>query len=104
KLARDGQSLWILSGEARSLIQLGLDGFQTGARIKLPGLPADLDLSAEGAVVSPPVEGALAIVNLRQARLERVVATGPDVRTGRFHHEGRRIPCGNRGNRHPTVY
>ena len=104
RAASDGQSIWILSREARLLIQLGVDGMQTGARIKLPGAPEDFDLASDKAVVSLPAEGSLAMVDLKRARVERVVATGPDVRTVRFHAEGRRILCGNRGNRTVTVY
>ena len=102
--ALDGQSIWVLSREARSLIQIGINGLQIGVRIKLPGAPEDFDLSPERAVVSLPMDGSLAIVSLKEARVERVVVTGPDVRTVRFHAKGRRILCGNCGNRTLTVY
>ena len=103
RLAVDGKSLWILSREARALIELKLDGFQTGARIRLPGAPEDFDLSAERAAISFPGEGSLAIAGLRQAQVERVVPAGPGAGTVRFHAEGRRILCGNRGNRTLTI-
>lgn len=104
RLAADGQSLWILSRDARALIQLPLDHFQTGARIRLPGAPEDFDLSTDWAVVSLPAEGSLAMLDLRRTRVERVVAAGPDARTVRFHAQGRRVLCGNRGNRTLTIY
>ena len=104
RLAADGQSLWILSRDARSLVQLALDGLQTGARIRLPSPPEDFDLAAEQAVISLPSQGSMAIAGLRRGQVERVVPTGPDARTVRFHDRGRRILCGNRGNRTVTIY
>jgi len=104
RLAADGASLWVLSRDARALIQLSLDSFQTGARIRLPGVPADFDLSTAKATISLPAEGSLAMADLRSARVEGVAATGPDAGTVRFHAEGKRVLCGNRGNRTLTIY
>ena len=42
RLASDGQSLWILSREARALVQLELNRFQTGARVNLPAIKSRL--------------------------------------------------------------
>jgi YVTN family beta-propeller protein len=104
RLAGDGASIWVLSREARTLSQLSLDRMETGARIRLPGAPSDFDLTAERAAISLPGEGSLAVAALREARVERVTPTGPDASTVRFHSGGRRILCGNRGNRTLTVY
>ncbi len=104
RLAADGASLWVLSRESRALIQLPLDSFQSGARIRLPGAPADFDLAAGKAAVTLPEEGALAMADLRAARVERVTSTGPDPQTVRFHAEGKRVLCGNRGNRTLSIY
>ena len=104
RLSADGESLWILSREARALVQTPVDGFQTGARIKLPGAPEDFDLVPEIAVVSLPAEGSLAIASLRRGKIEQMVATGPDPGTVRFHAQGRKALCGNRGNRTLTIY
>jgi YVTN family beta-propeller protein len=104
RLASDGASLWILSRESRSLVQLTLDKFETGARIRLPADPFDFDLWEDRAAISMPGEGSLAVAALRQARVDRVAAAGPEAGTIRFHDAGRRILCGNRGNRTLTVY
>jgi YVTN family beta-propeller protein len=103
RLTPDGQSLWILSREARALIQLPLETFQPGARIRLPGPPDDFDLSAGTAAISMAGEGAVAIADLRTAQVGRVIPTGPDVRAVRFYAQGRRFLCGNRGNRTVSV-
>src|SRR5439155_23855677 len=104
RLSADGGSLWILSRESRALVQLSLDKFETAVRIRLPGAPSDFDLWEDRAAISLPAEGSLAIADLRQARVERVTPTGPDAGIVRFHDHGRRVLCGNRGNRTLTLY
>src|SRR5262245_16804195 len=101
--AADGQSLWILSREARALVQLELDSFLVGPRVKLPGAPDDFDLSAGRVAISFPQDGSCAIARLNPPQVERVISTGPDVRTIRFHHDGAQVLCGNRGNRTVTI-
>ena len=104
RAAADGQSLWILSREARALIQLDLDRFQTGARIKLPGAPEDFDLSVGHAAVSFPSEGGFAIAGLASGQAARIAPSGPGAQTIRFYHRGRQLLCGNRGNRTVTIF
>ena len=104
RLARDGRSLWILSREARALVQLNLDRFEAGARIKLPGAPEDFDLSETKAAISFPSDAAMAIAGLSSARVERVIPTGPGAGIIRFHAAGRQALCGNRGNRTVTIF
>src|SRR5207248_8632679 len=52
RLAADEKSLWILSSEARALVELDLNGFRPGVRIRLPTIPEDFDLSAGFAAIS----------------------------------------------------
>ena len=102
--AADGQSLWILSREARALIQLDLDRFQAGARLKLPGAPEDFDLSAEHAAISFPADGGFAIAGLASGQVAPMAPSGPGAQTIRFYHQGRQLLCGNRGNRTVTIF
>jgi YVTN family beta-propeller protein len=104
RLAPDGKSLWILSSEARALVQLDLAQFRTGARIKLPALPLDFDLTADSAAVSFPAEGAFAIAALPSARVDHMVSLGRKARIIRFHADGRQVVCGNGGDRSVTVF
>jgi YVTN family beta-propeller protein len=60
-------------------------------------------LSAGRAAISFPADGSFAIASLKPAQVDRVVSTGPDVRTIRFHHDGAQVLCGNRGNRTVTI-
>jgi YVTN family beta-propeller protein len=104
RLSPDGESLWVLSREGRTLTQLGVDSFQPGGRIRLPGAPGDFDLTGERAAISFPESGTFAIAGLRSARVERVFSAGPNVQTIRFHDKGRQIWCGNRGDRTVTRF
>ena len=104
RLAADGKSLWILSSESRSLIQLDLDGLRPGARIKLPGVPADFDLTDDQAAISLPAEGGFAIAALASAGIARMVSTGRNAQTIRFHADGRQVICGNRSDRTVTIF
>jgi len=104
RLAPDGNSLWVLSHENRTLTQVGVDAFQAGARIRLPGVPGDFDLTPERAAISFPADGAFAVARLGSARVERIFFAGPQVRTIRFHDNGRQIWCGNRGDRTVTKF
>ena len=103
RLAVDGQSLWILSRDSRALVQLTLDG-RTGARIRLPAVPQDFDLSSEAAAISFPAEGALAIAGLRQGRVERMVPSGRKSQLIRFYDRGRMLLCGNGADRTVTIF
>src|SRR6202521_4115581 len=89
RLAADGKSLWVLSSEARALVQLELGGFRPAARIKLPAMPEDFDLTPEFAAVSFPSEGAFAIAALAPARIDRMIPIGRKARIIRFHADGR---------------
>ncbi|HTM50544.1 MAG TPA: hypothetical protein VL285_17745, partial [Bryobacteraceae bacterium] len=102
--APDGRSLWILSREERELVQLGLDDFKAGVRVKLPAAPEDFDLATGRAAVSFPAAGTFAVVGLDSGRVERVAESGPGAQTVRFFHGGRQLLCGNRGNRTVTIF
>src|ERR1700730_5533296 len=104
RLASDGKSLWILSSEARELVQLDLAGFRPGARIKLPAIPEDFDLTPASAAISFPSEGAFAIAALSSARVERMESVGRKARIIRFHADGRQVICGNGSDRSVSVF
>jgi YVTN family beta-propeller protein len=104
RLASDGKSLWILSSEARALVQLDLAGFRPGVRIKLPAIPEDFDLAPESAAISFPSEGAFAIAALSSARVERMESVGRKARIIRFHADGRQVICGNGSDRSVSVF
>ena len=104
RMAPDGNSLWILSDEARALVPLDLVWFRPGQRIKLPAIPADFDLMSGYAAISFPDEGAFAIAALAAGRVERVESLGRKTRIIRFHADGRQVICGNGRDRSVSVF
>jgi YVTN family beta-propeller protein len=104
RLAADGKSLWVLSSEARALVQLELDGFRVGARLKLPAMPEDFDLTSEQAAITFPAEGAFAIASLASGQIERMLSGGRKARIIRFHANGRQVVCGNGADRTVTIF
>ena len=104
RLAVDGRSLWVLSSEARALVQLDLAAFRPGARIKLPAMPEDFDLAPGFAAVSFPAEGAFAIAALATTRVDRTVSIGREARIIRFHADGRQVVCGDGSDRSVTIF
>jgi YVTN family beta-propeller protein len=104
RLAEDGKSIWVLSSEARTLVQLDLDALRLGARIKLPAVPEDFDLTSEQAAISFPAEGAFAIASLTSTRIDRMVSGGRKARIIRFHANGRQVVCGNGADRSVTIF
>jgi len=104
RLSADTRSIWVLSAEARALVQLTLDTFQPAARIKLPATPADFDLTKERVAISLPAESSVALASLRSGSVERMLPAGPNVQTIRFHDDGRQLWCGARGDRTVTEF
>lgn len=104
RLAADGKSLWVLSSETRALVQLELVGFRPAARIKLPALPEDFDLTPDFAAISFPSEGAFAIAALTYARVDRMIPIDRKARIIRFHADGRQVVCGNGSDRSVTIF
>jgi YVTN family beta-propeller protein len=104
RLAGDGKSLWVLSRESRALVQLDLNTLRTGARIRLPAVPEDFDLTSEYAAISFPAEGAFAVARLSSARIEHMISGGHKARIIRFHADGRQMICGNGDDRTVTIF
>jgi YVTN family beta-propeller protein len=104
RLAEDGKSIWVLSSEARALVQLELDGLRFGARIKLPAAPEDFDITSEQAAISFPAEGAFAIAGLASARIEHTISVGRKAHVIRFHANGRQVVCGNGPDRTVIIF
>jgi YVTN family beta-propeller protein len=97
-------ALWVLCRESRLLAKIDLDGWRVAEKIRLPGLPLDLDISRDGlAVLSLPAENQVVLVDLAGGRLLRTAATGPGPRTVRFRSDGRQVITGNHGNRTLSV-
>jgi YVTN family beta-propeller protein len=97
-------SLWVLCREARQLVRVDLESWHVANRVRLPGVPADMDLSRTGfAALSFPDGGEVGLVDLAAGQLVRSGRAGPEPRTVRFRSDGRQVLAGNHGNRTLSV-
>jgi DNA-binding beta-propeller fold protein YncE len=96
--APDRGSFWVLEGAA--LVRVELERLRPARRIRLPGAPSDFDISSEGlAAVALPQSGQVAIADLHQGRIERMIDAGPQPLLVRFRSDGRHVLIGSRAQR-----
>ena len=93
--------LWALCADSRQLVRLPLDNFRPDARIALPAVPAEFEISPDGAwaVVSLPDRRIAALVNLAQRRVERQIPTGAQSGFLRFRDDSRLLLAANPADR-----
>ncbi len=100
RFAPDGQGLWVLYRDPAALVELSLDTLDTRRRIRLPAAPDDFDLSPDHqAAVASSAGGAVFIVSLDRAVIERTVDLGAQPTIVRFQQKGAQIVAGSRSDR-----
>jgi len=100
QLAPDGGSLWVLYREPAVLAELTMDTLEARRRIRLPATPDDFDLSPDRrAAVASSAAGAVLIVSLDRATIERTVALGAPPAIVRFQQKGAQVVAGSRSGR-----
>jgi YVTN family beta-propeller protein len=70
----DGKRVWILNKSPNTLVAVDLQSFRPGARVRLPGAAASLDVHGNMAAVSLPDRGEIAMVE--NDRVSRSIPTG----------------------------
>jgi YVTN family beta-propeller protein len=105
RLSQDGQTLWVLSAEARQLVRLPLEQFQPDMRIPLPAPPVEFDLTADGrtGAVTYGTAGLVGLMDLHAGRAREPVHAGSDMGTARFRPDGMLLLVADRGRRVVTV-
>jgi len=73
-LDRNGQRVWILNKSPNTLVAVDLESFRPGARVRLPGAAASVDVHGKIAAVSLPDRGEIAVVE--NDRVSRTISTG----------------------------
>ncbi len=91
-------SLWLLAPETRQLVRVSLETFRADARVALPGIPAELDVSGDGeyAAASLPAEKAIVLVRLARPAVVRSIPAGPAPSLLRFRNDGRQLLVAHR--------
>jgi DNA-binding beta-propeller fold protein YncE len=107
----DGQTIWVLSRQHRSLLRVDATRFEVTGRLRLPADPVDFDLQAsyqEGAwvglgVVSHGEAGSVSIVDLTKGTVKGPLPVGGEAGLVRFRSDGKSVLVANRSERMLTV-
>ena len=104
RMAPDGRSLWVLSREPWALVNIPLESFRPGHRIRLPAAAADFDISQDGLLAAAfPAEGRAGFASPAAGAIERMAPAGPAPSTVRFRKDGKMLLAANRGARTVTA-
>ena len=104
RMAPDGRSLWVLSREPRALVNITLDNFRVGHRIRLPAAATDFDISEDGLLAAAfPAEGRAGFASPAAGAIERMAPAGAAPSMIRFRKDGKMALAANRAARTVTV-
>ena len=94
-----GDALWVLSAVSTDLLLIPTADLRPAARITLPGVPSDFDLSPDGltAVVSFGQSGQVALVDLGARQVAWVTAIHGAAGVVRYRGDGRLLLAGHLG-------
>lgn len=101
--SHDGALLWVRAGD--QLMGVDVAGFAVARRIKLPGVPTDLDLSPEtpDGAATFAAAGEVVVLDLAAGRVARTVKLGAESGTLRFLKNGTWILAGRPDERLLTL-
>jgi YVTN family beta-propeller protein len=90
RFAPAGDAIWVLCPEVRHLARVALEPFRVTARVTLPAMPHDLDISPDGrwAAVSLAPSRGIAFVDLAAGRVARMANDGAAAGFVRFRSDG----------------
>lgn len=102
KLAPRGDALWILYRDPAALVELPLESFRPGRRIRLNSAPDAFDVTAPPpdadtprAAITSTQDRSIAIASLETGQMERVIPAGADPTLIRFRKDGKQVISGN---------
>jgi DNA-binding beta-propeller fold protein YncE len=103
-------ALWVLSGDPASLVEVPIDSFRPGRRVRLPATPDSFHLftSDDGAVrqaaVASVQDRSIAVASLSSGTVERVIAAGAEPSFVLFRKDGRQILAGSHPERSLNIF
>jgi YVTN family beta-propeller protein len=106
RFSRNGDALWVLYRDPASLVELPLDSFKPGRRIRLAAPPDDFDISpeTEDAAIVTRNSRTVAIVSLANASITRTLQAATEPSMARFRFDGRQLIAGSQADRSLTIY
>ncbi len=103
-------ALWVLSRDPASLVEIPIDTFRPGRRIRLSSPPDSFQLftSDDGATRQAAVAGAqdqsIALVSLTTGTIERTIAAGAEPSFVLFRKDGRQVLAGSGPDRSLNIF
>jgi hypothetical protein len=106
RLSRHGDALWVLYRDPASLVELPLDSFKPGRRIRLAAPPDDFDISpeTEDAAIVTRKSRTVAFASLANASITRTIQAATEPSIARFRFDGRQLIAGSQADRSLTIY
>ena len=110
QLSPAGDALWVLYRDPASLVELPLDSFKPGRRIRLSALPDSFDLvnhesrKVPLAAVASRQDHTIALVSLGNAAIERTITSGDEPSLVRFQSDGMQVIAGSWRDRSVTIF
>jgi DNA-binding beta-propeller fold protein YncE len=105
QLAPGNDALWILYREPAALVEVPLDSFRAGRRIRLAAPPDAFDLSSRGAAaIASNQNRTVAIASLVEASIERTIECADEPSLVVFRKDGRQLIAGSRPSRNLSIY
>jgi DNA-binding beta-propeller fold protein YncE len=105
QFAPDGKALWVLYRDPASLVEIRLDSFRPGRRIRLSGAPHGFDLSSDGvAAIALPESRSVVLAALEGGAPERTMSTGDVPSLLRFQGDNRQLLVGSRPEKTLSIF
>jgi DNA-binding beta-propeller fold protein YncE len=104
QLSPANDSLWILYRDPAALVELPLDSFRPGRRVRLASPPDAFDLSSRGiAAIASAQTRTIALAPLAGAAAERIVECADEPSLLLFRKDGRQLIAASRPSRNLTI-
>jgi DNA-binding beta-propeller fold protein YncE len=102
-------ALWVLYRDPAALVEIPLDSFRPGRRIRLESPPDAFDLTGAGseqhrAAIASARDRNIEIVSLDSATVERTVSTAQDPSIVSFRMDGKQLIAGSRADRSLSIF
>jgi DNA-binding beta-propeller fold protein YncE len=105
-----GNALWVLYRDPAVLVELPLDSFKPGRRIRLSAPPDSFDLVQDGrrqvplAAVASRQDHSIALLSLGKAAIERTITAGDEPSLVCFQSDGAQLIAGSWRERTATIF
>jgi YVTN family beta-propeller protein len=98
-------ALWVLYRDPAALVELPLDSFRPGRRIRLsaPGIGFDVSRDNQAAVVSPQ-DSSIVLASLSNGAIDRTITAHAAPSLARYRWDGRHLLVGSGPDRSVTIF